>query len=214
MTLALSEKDRAFLGGEVGPAAKMAMSILVKMARVQSAREMIDITRAHIDSTIYVGEAGLEFAEKLAASGGRVAVPSTVNVSSLDEHHWAEWEVPRGAEKARRQVLAYQAIRTLPTWTCAPYQTVDKPERGEQIASGESNAIVFANSVIGARTERYRTSSISARPRRLVFPRSASTSRRTAPPRGSTRSTRLQCSTSKSTTEASKTASLRRWRDG
>ena len=50
MTLALSEKDRAFLGGELGPAAKMAMSILVKMARIQSAREMIDITRAHIDS--------------------------------------------------------------------------------------------------------------------------------------------------------------------
>ncbi len=52
-------------------------------------------------------------------------------------------------------MLAYQAMGTIPTWTCAPYQTVHKPERGEQIASGESNAIVFANSVIGARTERY-----------------------------------------------------------
>jgi predicted aconitase len=134
----------------------MAMSILVRMAGVVGAREMLDITRAHIDATIYVGDAGLEFAEKLASLGGRVAVPSTVNVSGLDENHWKEWSVPADwAAKAHRQMVAYQKMGTIPIWTCAPYQTEHAPKRGEQIAWGESNAIVFANSVLGARTERY-----------------------------------------------------------
>jgi hypothetical protein len=52
-------------------------------------------------------------------------------------------------------MLAYQKMGTLPTWTCAPYQTEHAPTFGQQIAWGESNAIVFANSVLGARTERY-----------------------------------------------------------
>jgi len=152
----LSEKDQALLGGDLGPAGRMAMSILVRMAEVVGAGEMLDITRAHIDATIYVGDAGLEFAERLASLGGRVAVPSTVNVSGLDEHHWKEWSVPADwAEKAFRQMVAYQKMGTIPIWTCAPYQTEHAPKLGEQIAWGESNAIVFANSVLGARTERY-----------------------------------------------------------
>jgi hypothetical protein len=152
----LSEKDQALLAGELGTAARMAGSILVRMAEVVGAREMIDISRAHIDATIYVGDAGLEFAERLASLGGRVAVPSTVNVSGLDEHHWKEWPVPADwAEKAHRQMVAYQKMGTIPIWTCAPYQTEHAPKLGEQIAWGESNAIAFANSVLGARTERY-----------------------------------------------------------
>jgi predicted aconitase len=154
--LVLSDKDRALLSGELGPAARMAMSILARMARVYRAKEMLDITRAHIDATIYVGDAGLEFAEKLASLGGRVAVPSTSNVSGLDENHWKEWAVPEDwAEKAHRQMIAYQRMGTIPIWTCAPYQTEHAPRLGEQIAWGESNAIAFANSVLGARTERY-----------------------------------------------------------
>jgi predicted aconitase len=152
----LSDKDQALLSGELGPAARMATSILVRMAEVVGAREMLDITRAHIDATIYVGDAGLEFAERLASLGGKVAVPSTLNVSGLDEHHWKEWPVPAGwAEKAHRQMVAYQRMGTISIWTCAPYQTEHAPKLGEQIAWGESNAIAFANSVLGARTERY-----------------------------------------------------------
>jgi predicted aconitase len=134
----------------------MAMSILVRMAEVVGARTMLDISRAHVDATIYVGDAGLEFAERLASLGARVAVPSTVNVSGLDEHHWKEWSVPADwAAKAHRQMVAYQSMGTIPIWTCAPYQTEHRPKLGEQIAWGESNAIAFANSVLGARTERY-----------------------------------------------------------
>lgn len=156
MTLQLSDKDREMLRGDHGPATKMAMSILVRMAEVSNASELIDITGAHIDSTVYIGDAGLEFAERLASLGAKVSVPTTLNVSGLDEHHWQEWAVPsEWARQAHRQMVAYQSMGTIPTWTCAPYQTEARPSFGQQIAWGESNAIVFANSVLGARTERY-----------------------------------------------------------
>jgi predicted aconitase/predicted aconitase with swiveling domain len=156
MSLTLSDDDRARLAGEHGPAAKLAMSILVRMAVVYDATAMIDITHAHIDSTIYVGDAGLEFAERLADLGARVVVPTTLNVSGLDEHHWREWAVPSDwARQAYRQMMAYVRMGGKPMWTCAPYQTDAAPAFGQQIAWGESNAIVFANSVLGARTERY-----------------------------------------------------------
>ncbi len=144
------------LRGEHGPATKMAMSILVRMAEVAGAKELLSISGAHIDSTVYIGDAGLEFAERLASLGAKVSVPTTLNVSGLDEHHWKEWAVPsEWARQAHRQMVAYQSMGTIPTWTCAPYQMETKPSFGQQIAWGESNAIVFANSVIGARTERY-----------------------------------------------------------
>ncbi len=156
MALHLSDYDRSLLAGEHGPAAQLALSILVRMAEVYGASELLDISAAHIDSTIYIGEAGLEYAERLAGLGARVRVPTTLNVSGLDEYHWREWPVPADwAEKAHRQMVAYQSMGAVPTWTCAPYQTEWRPSFGQQIAWGESNAIVFANSVLGARTERY-----------------------------------------------------------
>lgn len=81
------------LHGEHGPATKMAMSILRRMAEVAGAEELLDISGAHIDSTVYIGEAGLEFAERLANLGAKVCVPTTLNVSGVDEHHWQEWGI-------------------------------------------------------------------------------------------------------------------------
>jgi len=154
--MVLSERDRAMLNGDHGPAPQLAMTIIVRMAEVYGARELMDISHAHIDSTIYLGDATLEFAERLASLGARVAVPTTLNVSGVDECGWKEWAVSaEWASKAARQMLAYQKMGAAPTWTCAPYQTEARPSFGQQIAWGESNAIAFANSVIGARTERY-----------------------------------------------------------
>jgi cis-L-3-hydroxyproline dehydratase len=152
----LTNKDRALLSGENGPAAALAMSILVRMADVYGAESLMDISQAHVDSTIYLGDATLEFAERLAGLGAKVAVPTSLNVSGVDECGWKEWAVtPEWAAKAARQMLAYEKMGAVPTWTCAPYQTSMRPAFGQQIAWGESNAIAFANSVIGARTERY-----------------------------------------------------------
>ena len=134
----------------------MAMTILMRMAEVYGAEEMMPITQAHIDSAIYIGDAGLEFAERLVSLEAKVSVPTTLNVSGLDEHQWRAWNVPADwAEKAHRQMVAYEEMGCQPTWTCAPYQTDAAPKLGQQIAWGESNAIAFANSVLGARTERY-----------------------------------------------------------
>jgi predicted aconitase len=154
--LTLSDRDRAMLNGDHGPAPKLAMSILVRMADVYGAGELMDISQAHIDSTIYLGDATLEFAERLGSLGARVAVPTSLNVSGVDECGWKDWAVsPEWAAKATRQMLAYEKMGAVPMWTCAPYQTQMRPSFGQQIAWGESNAIAFANSVIGARTERY-----------------------------------------------------------
>jgi predicted aconitase len=154
--LTLSDSDRAMLSGEKGPAPQLAMSILVRMAEVYGAESLMDISQAHIDSTIYLGDATLEFAERLASLGAKVAVPTSLNVSGVDECGWKDWSVsPEWAAKAARQMLAYENMGAVPTWTCAPYQTKMRPAFGQQLAWGESNAISFANSVIGARTERY-----------------------------------------------------------
>jgi predicted aconitase len=154
--LNLTAADRAMLEGERGPAPQLAMSILVRMADVYGAGALMDISQAHIDSTIYLGDATLEFAERLASLGAKVAVPTSLNVSGVDECGWKDWAVsPEWAAKAARQMLAYERMGAAPTWTCAPYQTHMRPRFGQQIAWGESNAIAFANSVIGARTERY-----------------------------------------------------------
>ncbi len=156
MPLHLEPEERAMLAARGNPAVKMAMSIIVRMAELQGATALMPITQAHIDSSIYMGEACLEFAERLAGSGAQVSVPTTLNVSGVDEHHWQEWDVPVDwDEKARRQMVAYEQMGCRPTWTCAPYQVELIPRYGQQIAWGESNAIVFANSVLGARTERY-----------------------------------------------------------
>ena len=154
--LHLTDNDRALLAGNRGPGSQMAMRIIVRMAEVFGAGELLDITAAHIDSTIFMGDATLEYAERLADLGATVAVPATSNVSGVDEHGWREWSVPPDwAEKARRQMDAYRRMGVTASFTCAPYQTELRPVFGQQIAWGESNAIAFANSVLGARTERY-----------------------------------------------------------
>lgn len=132
------------------------MRILVRMAEVTGAARLIDIESAHIDSCLYHGRVGLDFAERLAAGTGRVVVPTTLNVSSLDLLHP---NLFRGdaetATLARRLMDAYVGLGCRPTWTCAPYQLPERPAFGQHIAWAESNAIVFANSVLGARTDRY-----------------------------------------------------------
>ncbi len=143
-------------GGAGGPGTAMAMRITTRMARLTGADRLIEITSAHIDGCLYHGIAGLDFVERLVEGGARVVVPTTLNVSSLDLLHP---ELYRGdqetARLARRLTDGYVSLGATPTWTCAPYQLAVRPGFGDQIAWAESNAIVFANSVLGARTNRY-----------------------------------------------------------
>jgi len=151
----LTARDEAMARGELGGARALAMRIIVRMADATGAGRLIDIGSAHIDSCLYHGDAGLDFAERLASRGDTVVVPTTLNVSSLDLLHPQLFRGdPHLATRARRLMQAYVAMGAQPTWTCAPYQTV-RPGFGDHIAWAESNAIVFANSVLGARTDRY-----------------------------------------------------------
>ena len=152
----LADEDQAMLHGEGSEAQALAMRILVGMARATGARRMIDISGAHIDGTLYLGRASLDFATRLRDGRGRVAVPTTLNVSSLDLLHP---DLFLGDDPTRDAALAmmraYLDMGASPTWTCAPYQLADRPGFGDRVAWGESNAIVFANSVLGARTPRF-----------------------------------------------------------
>jgi predicted aconitase len=155
-TMRLSSVDDALLAGEAGGAARFAMQVLVAFSRAVGAPSLLDITRAHIDGCLYHGQVNVDFVERMVAGGGRVRVPTTLNVGALDLIHP---ELVRMAETdrapARRLMKAHEELGCVPSFTCAPYQTSNRPAFGEQIAWGESNAIVFANSVIGARTNRY-----------------------------------------------------------
>jgi predicted aconitase len=155
-SLTLDADERAMIAGERGPALQLAMRILTRMAPFYGASSLLPVTRAHIDGVILSGSAGLEFAERLADLGGRVAVPTSLNVMSMDRERWREWgQEADFAGRARRLGEAYLRMGARPTFTCAPYQTAEAPRFGEQIAWSESNAVAFANSVIGARTNRY-----------------------------------------------------------
>ncbi|MHC4692433.1 MAG: aconitase X [Planctomycetota bacterium] len=156
MSVKLSTRDEQLLNGQHGEAARMAMRILVRMAEVQGAPEMMDISQAHIDGCGLLSDTGLEFAETLAEKGGKVSVPTTLNMGPLDLQNWRQFGVDEDfAAKAIRQAKAYTDMGCIPTWTCAPYQSYLTPRFGQQIAWGESNAICYANSVLGARTNRY-----------------------------------------------------------
>jgi cis-L-3-hydroxyproline dehydratase len=148
--------DQAILAGERGEAAAVAMRIVLRMAALEGATELIDITRAHIDGCIYTGPGGLAFAEKLRDLGGRVVVPTTLNAISVDHRRWQAQGVTEALGRPAAAVAdAYVAMGAQPTFTCAPYLLDDRPARDEQIVWAESNAVVYANSVLGARTMKY-----------------------------------------------------------
>lgn len=154
MAPVLSEAERAIAAGAEGAA--MAMRIVAEAARLLSAPRLIPIASAHIDGALYHGDSGTLFAEKLVAGGARVAVRATLNVGALDLTGCAQIRLsgpPR--EMARRMMTAYAALGCEPSWTCAPYQAGHRPAFGTDVAWGESNAVAFCNSVLGARTNRY-----------------------------------------------------------
>lgn len=154
----LTDEDNRMLDGQYGKAVAMAMSILTKLGEIYGAEEMMPITQVHIDSTFFqlLGDAGLEFVARLVNNNAKVRVPTSLNPSARDIKHWQEFRIPADfAEKSQWLEQAYLRMGANPTWTCAPYQNGMIPRFGQQIAWAESNAIAFANSVIGARTARY-----------------------------------------------------------
>jgi predicted aconitase/predicted aconitase with swiveling domain len=155
-SIRLTEHDRALLDGRHGKAAQMAMQIVLRMAELQGADHLIDVTQAHIDGCIYTGPASLRFAGQLVQWGAKVRVPTTLNSISVDQRRWRELGIdPALGEPASALGDAYMAMGAQLSFTCAPYLLDTAPKAGEHIVWAESNAVVYANSVLGARTLKY-----------------------------------------------------------
>lgn len=154
--LALSAEERAIAGGRDGAGAALALRLVAEAGRLLGAERLIPVASAHIDGCLYHGDGGTEFAERLVEGGARVAVPSTTNVGALDLLRPENVRLQgHEREMALRLMRAHEALGCRPSWTCAPYQAGHRPAAGTDVAWGESNAVAFVNSVLGARSNRY-----------------------------------------------------------
>ena len=156
MSLNLSADEQAIGAGRDGQGAAMAMRIVAESADLLGAPRLIPIASAHIDGALYHGDSGTLFAEALVEGGAKVTVRSTLNVGALDLTGCAQVRLAEPMRSmARRMMEAYRKLGCEQSWTCAPYQAGHRPAQGSDVAWGESNAVVFCNSVLGARTNRY-----------------------------------------------------------
>lgn len=154
--LELDAIDKALLDGDFGPGAAHAMALLVRYGNAMRAERFVSIRSAHIDGCLYHGPSSIDFVQRFATLGARVRVPTTLNVAAIDTLH-PEWYADADALRAAQLRLntLHVEVGCTPTLTCAPYLRLPRPRCGEHVAWAESNAIVFVNSVLGARTDRY-----------------------------------------------------------
>jgi len=137
-------------------ATRMAFQTVKRVAAITNATKLLPITCAHIDAVTFIGQGGLRFAQKLAELGGKVSVPTTLNSQSVDRRRWKELGIDADLAKNANAVGdAYLKLGCEMSFTCAPYLLPTKPSFNDHIMWGESNAVVYANSVLGARTEKY-----------------------------------------------------------
>ena len=137
-------------------AQRKAMEILLTVGCLADAPRLVPITSAHVSGASYkmIGDPGLEFLEDFAQSA-RVSVPTTVNPLGTDLAQWQALGIPpEFAEKQARIARAYETMAVRPTFSCTPYLLGVRPASGEHVAWAESSAVCFANSVLGARTNR------------------------------------------------------------
>jgi len=155
--LTLTAEERAMLAGEAGPGVQRAMEIVVALGRIYGAADLVPVASVQVSGVSYknLGEAGLQFLQEWASEGARTRVPATLNPAGMDLVAWHELGFDE--EFARRQVAvveAYVALGVEPAATCAPYLIGGVPERGQHLAWAESSAVSYANSILGARTNR------------------------------------------------------------
>lgn len=145
------------LAGARGEGARLAAQLVVALGRIYGARDLVPVASVQVAGVSYrnLGQAGLGFLSDWAAKGGRAAVPSMLNPAGMDLVAWREHGIP--AEFAGQQLEVIEAYRRLgvtTSCTCAPYQDGAAPGYGQHLAWSESSAVAFANSVLGARTNR------------------------------------------------------------
>lgn len=152
----LSERDKEMLSGSRGRAAQKAMEILIALGRIYGARRLIDVSSVQVSGVSYenLGDAGLEFLEEMSTDG-RAAVSAALNPAGMDLQNWPCMGIDETfASRQLRVIGAFERMGIQPTCTCTPYLTGNLPATGEHVAWAESSAVCFANSILGARTNR------------------------------------------------------------
>jgi len=157
MALTLSAREQAILQGAEGAGAQFALEILIKVAEGFGAKRLIPIGSVHLVLHAYKSafDAGVEAAEKIADMGARFSVPTTIDPYGMDAEDWRGAKTPEQyAEMQIRLDKAVSRMGVIPVWTCTPYYGFNLPQFGENLAWSESSAVAFANTVLGARTNR------------------------------------------------------------
>jgi predicted aconitase len=152
----LTEKEQKMLNGEEGYAVKKSMQILVALGDIYGAERLIKVGSVQVAGVSYhnLGDAGLEFLNELAKDG-KVRVLTTLNPAGMDLENWRNLGISEEfAEKQNMVIEAFERMGILVSCTCTPYLIGNLPRYGEHIAWSESSAVTFANSVIGAKTNR------------------------------------------------------------
>ncbi len=145
------------LAGEAGPGVRKAMEIVVALGRIYRAADLVPVASVQVAGVSYknLGEAGLEFLQEWATQGARARVPATLNPAGMDLAAWRELGFAGAfARQQQAVILAYSALGVTPTCTCTPYLVSHVPQFGQHLAWAESSAVSYANSMIGARTNR------------------------------------------------------------
>ncbi len=154
MRLTLEEKE--MLSGRDGRAAKKSMEILVALGEIYGAKRLIPVSSVQVSGVSYknLGDAGIEFVRELAEDG-RARVRTALNPAGMDLTNWRLLGIDSDFASKQLEVIdAYQRLGIEISCTCTPYLAGNEPRLGEHIAWGESSAVVYANSVLGARTNR------------------------------------------------------------
>jgi predicted aconitase len=153
----LTSEEQAMLEGLEGSATQKAMEILVALGTIYGAHRMVPVTSVQIAGVSYhnLGQAGLEFLTEMAEGGGRVRVLTTLNPAGMDVENWRALGIDPGfADRQERVLDAFRRMGVIATCTCTPYLSGNLPHFGQHVAWAESSAVCYANSVIGARTNR------------------------------------------------------------
>ncbi len=153
----LTPEEQSLLAGNHGHAAQTAMQILAALGKIYEAKRTLAVRSVQIAGVSYdnLGEAGLDWLTEMADGGGTVRVPTTLNPAGMDLENWQALGIPADfAEKQLRVIDAFTRMGVTPTCTCTPYLAGNLPAAGDTLAWAESSAVCYANSVIGARTNR------------------------------------------------------------
>lgn len=151
----LTREQEALLRGEYGPAVAKAMEIIVKVGEAIGAPRLVEVEHAHVSGVSYsnIGEYGLEFIRDFFAMGGRARVYTTINPGCVDYSGYS-MIISRVYAEKQSDIDKYLAgMGFKPVFTCIPYYH-RAPIAGEHLAWGESSAVIFANSIYGAMTNR------------------------------------------------------------